>query len=42
MVDGVVMAVAERLRARAIATVDLRDFAAVALEGRPQLWPRDL
>ena len=42
LVDGVVMAVAERLRARAIATVDLRDFAAVALEGRPQLWPRDL
>lgn len=42
LVDGVVMAVAERLRARAIATVDLRDFAAVSLEGRPQLWPRDL
>ena len=42
LVDGVVMAVAERLHARAIATVDLRDFGAVSLEGRPQLWPRDL
>lgn len=42
LVDGVVMAVAERLRARAIVTVDLRDFGAVSLRGRPQLWPRDL
>jgi predicted nucleic acid-binding protein len=42
LVDGVVMAVAERLGARAIATVDLRDFAPVELAGRPQLWPRDL
>ncbi|MDE2721489.1 PIN domain-containing protein [Candidatus Palauibacter polyketidifaciens] len=42
LVDGVVMAVAERLRARAIATVDLGDFGAVSLEGQPQLWPRDL
>lgn len=42
LVDAVVMAMAERLGARAIATLDLRDFAAVELEGRPALWPRDL
>ena len=41
LVDGVVMAVAERLGARAIATLDLRHFGAVALKGRPQLLPRD-
>jgi len=42
LVDGVVMATAERVGARAIVTLDLRDFAAVELLGRPQLWPRDL
>ena len=42
LVDGAVMAVAERLRARAIVTIDLRDFGAVSLDGQPQLWPRDL
>jgi predicted nucleic acid-binding protein len=42
LVDGVVMAVAERLRADAIATLDLRIFAAVELEGSPRLLPRDL
>lgn len=42
LVDGVVMAVAERLEARAIVTLDMRDFGAVTLRGRPQLWPRDL
>ena len=42
LVDAVVMAVAERLRARAIATLDYRDFGAVDLEGAPALWPRDL
>jgi predicted nucleic acid-binding protein len=42
LVDGVVMAMAERLGARAIATLDLRDFGAVDLKGRPELWPRDL
>ena len=42
LVDAVVMATAERVGARAIATLDLRDFAPVALEGRPALWPRDL
>ncbi len=42
LVDAVVMAIAERLDARAIATLDLRDFASVELTGRPALWPRDL
>lgn len=42
LVDGVVAAVAERLHARAIATLDLRDFGALALKGSPQLYPRDL
>jgi predicted nucleic acid-binding protein len=42
LVDAVVMAVAERLEARAIATTDLRDFGPVELAGRPRLWPRDL
>jgi predicted nucleic acid-binding protein len=41
LVDGVVMATAERLRARAIATLDLRHFSAVALAGSPRLIPRD-
>jgi hypothetical protein len=35
------MAVAERIRARAIATLDLRHFGAVAIRGRPRLLPRD-
>jgi uncharacterized protein len=42
LVDGIVMAVAERLGAHAIATLDLRDFGSVELAGHPQLWPRDL
>jgi len=42
LVDGVVMAIAERLGARAIATLDLRDFAPVQIAGRPQLLPRDI
>jgi predicted nucleic acid-binding protein len=42
LVDGVVMAMAERLGAEAIATLDVRHFAAVKLEGRPRLLPRDL
>ena len=42
LVDSVVMAMAERLDAQAIATLDLRDFAPVELAGRPALWPRDL
>lgn len=42
LVDGVVMAVAERLGAHAIVTLDLHDFGPVTLKGRPELWPRDL
>jgi predicted nucleic acid-binding protein len=41
IVDAVVIATAERLRARAIATLDVRDFGAVEIEGRPKLLPRD-
>jgi len=42
LVDAVVIAVAQRLRAEAIATLDLRHFAAVAIQGNPKLFPRDL
>lgn len=42
LVDGVVISVAERLAAAAIATLDLRHFGAVEIKGRPALWPRDL
>lgn len=42
LVDAIVMAVAERLKANAIATLDLRHFAAVPIRGRPKLLPRDL
>jgi predicted nucleic acid-binding protein len=42
LVDGVVMAMAERLGAQAIATLDLQHFGAVTLKGRPKLLPRDL
>jgi predicted nucleic acid-binding protein len=41
LVDGVVMATAERLHAQAIATLDLRHFGAVVLAGSPLLLPRD-
>jgi predicted nucleic acid-binding protein len=41
LVDGVVMAVAERLEAEAIATLDLRHFGAVSIRGGPKLLPRD-
>ena len=41
LVDGVVMAVAERLDADAIATLDLRHFGAVKVRGGPKLLPRD-
>ena len=40
LVDGVVAAVAERLRARAIATLDMRHFGALGLPLK--LYPRDL
>ena len=42
LVDAAVMAIAERLQARAVATLDVRDFGAVALQGKPLLFPRDL
>ena len=42
LVDTIVMAVAERRRADAIATLDLRHFGAVQMRGRPRLLPRDL
>lgn len=41
MVDAVVMAMATRLKASAIATLDLRHFAAVSIKGDPRLLPRD-
>jgi hypothetical protein len=41
LVDAVVAAVAERLRATAIATLDLRDFGAMRIAGSPRLLPRD-
>ncbi len=41
LVDSAVIAVAERLKADAIATLDLRHFGTVAIRGRPQLLPRD-
>jgi predicted nucleic acid-binding protein len=41
-VDACVMAVTERLKAEAIATLDLRHFGAVKLRGAPKLFPRDL
>jgi predicted nucleic acid-binding protein len=42
LVDAVVMTIAERLRPDAIATLDLRHFAAVPIRGNPRLFPRDL
>lgn len=41
LVDAVVASVAERLKARAIATLDVRDFGAMELKGTPKLFPRD-
>lgn len=42
LVDAVVMAQAERLKAPIIATLDVRHFGAVRLHHSPALWPRDL
>jgi hypothetical protein len=42
LVDGVVIATAERLGAAAVATLDLRHFGAVKIRGNPRLLPRDL
>lgn len=42
LVDTVVIAMAERLRAKEIVTLDLRHFGAVRISGNPRLLPRDL
>lgn len=42
LVDAAVIAMAERLEAEAIATLDLRHFGAVRIGGNPKLLPRDL
>ena len=42
LVDGAVISVAERLGSDAIATLDLRHFGVVKIEGQPKLIPRDL
>lgn len=39
LVDTIVMAIAERLKATAIATLDRRHFGAVTLRGTPALLP---
>ena len=41
LVDAAVIATAERLKADAVATLDLRHFAAVSIRGNPHLLPRD-
>lgn len=41
LVDAAVIAVAERVRASAIVTLDLRHFSAVRIAGNPKLLPRD-
>lgn len=41
LVDAVVMAIAERLQADAIATLDLRHFGVVQLRIKPIILPRD-
>jgi uncharacterized protein len=41
LVDATVIALAERLKAEAIATLDLRHFGAVRIKGAPRLLPRD-
>lgn len=42
LVDAVVIAVAERQRATAIVTLDVKHFSAVKIAGAPRLWPRDI
>jgi predicted nucleic acid-binding protein len=41
LVDAVVIAIAERIKADAIATLDVRHFGAVRIVGSPRLLPRD-
>ena len=42
LVDSIVIAVSERKKAKAIATLDERHFGAIAIQGGPRLFPRDL
>ena len=42
LVDALVIVVAERTHADAIATLDLRHFGAVRIKGNPRLLPRDV
>ena len=42
LVDAAVIVVATRFKARAIATLDLRHFGAIAIPTAPALFPRDL
>jgi predicted nucleic acid-binding protein len=42
LVDAVVVATAVRVRALAIATLDVRHFGAIGIPGNPRLVPRDL
>jgi predicted nucleic acid-binding protein len=42
LVDGVVAALAEKLHAEAIVTLDVRHFGALELDGNPKLYPRDV
>lgn len=42
LVDAAVIAVAERLRAKAIVTLDVRHFGSIEIRGAPRLLPRDL
>lgn len=42
LVDAVVIAIAERVRPDAIATLDLRHFATITIRGNPKIFPRDL
>jgi predicted nucleic acid-binding protein len=41
LADAVVIAIAERIGAVAIATLDLKHFGAVRIKGSPRLLPRD-
>jgi predicted nucleic acid-binding protein len=41
LVDAAVIAIAERLRVEAIATLDVKHFGAVRIKGNPRLLPRD-
>jgi uncharacterized protein len=42
LVDAVVIATCVRLKAAAIATLDMKHFGGVTIPGSPKLYPRDL